>query len=729
MKNLFVFLFCITIIPFFSFANIINVPADQPTIQAGINAAVNGDTVLVADNIYYENINFKGKAIFVASHFLIDGDTTHIGSTIINGSQPSHPDSGSVVYFISGEDTNSVLCGFTITGGSGTDFISGSSLRTAGGGIFSYYSGPKICNNRIENNNVYHASRYTHGGGIYTGPIGSNTYIIIEDNKIQSNVVESVNGNAYGGGIRISSNGRVVRNKIINNEANCSASRSGGGGIYCFNENIKPFKFVTIKENIITNNQSFSNSSYAKSGGVGLSYTDCFIDSNTISNNISNGATGGNATGIHIYYADSVTIVQNNQIISNTGGGMQVEFSDGITVIDNRIENNESNSSVSGGITEYQCTNTKIIQNEIIGNIASNNGAGVNFMQCINTQIYKNEFIGNIAGNYGGGIYNFGCVNTTISENKLNNNSANSAGGGIAVINSHAKIIRNLISDNTATSCGGGLAIGSSSEKLELNLSDETVHSMGGLDFGNVQINPEHNNFHMHKKTETDSQTVLVNNTITDNYAAIGGGIYNEFESTLIINTILYGDSAISDTEIYNDGGTVQIQYSDIQGGYPGIGNIDNDPLFADTLLYHLGIGSPCIDSGDPATACNDSDGTRNDMGRYGGVTDSLYHHITGLFEIPNTDLIPKEFTLSQNYPNPFNPITNIEFQTVNNGFVTLKIFDILGREVATLVSEKLNRGKYKYVWDASGFASGVYFYKLITNNGFSKEKKLILLR
>jgi hypothetical protein len=100
----------------------------------------------VADGTYYENINFTGKAITVASHFINDGDTSHITNTIIDGSQPSHPDSATVVRFVSGEDTNSVICGFTITGGTG---IATTNARVSGG-IGIYQSGAQINNNIID---------------------------------------------------------------------------------------------------------------------------------------------------------------------------------------------------------------------------------------------------------------------------------------------------------------------------------------------------------------------------------------------------------------------------------------------------------------------------------------------------------------------------------------------------------------------------------------------------
>jgi len=105
---------------------------------------------------------------------------------------------------------------------------------------------------------------------------------------------------------------------------------------------------------------------------------------------------------------------------------------------------------------------------------------------------------------------------------------------------------------------------------------------------------------------------------------------------------------------------------------------------------------------------------------------DSITAIITGIAETESN--IPKEHGLKQNYPNPFNPSTTIEFSLPQADFVTLKIYNILGEEVATLVSERLSAGKYKYEWDAGNLASGVYLYRGNASE-FQEVRKMILLR
>ena len=109
----------------------------------------------------------------------------------------------------------------------------------------------------------------------------------------------------------------------------------------------------------------------------------------------------------------------------------------------------------------------------------------------------------------------------------------------------------------------------------------------------------------------------------------------------------------------------------------------------------------------------------------YDGVS---YAGVSTVVNVLEDQQIPTEFKLNQNYPNPFNPSTSFEFRVASFGFVTLKIFDILGREVATLVNEVRPAGVYKVRWDASSLPSGVYIYRLQAGN-FVSAKKLILMK
>jgi photosystem II stability/assembly factor-like uncharacterized protein len=92
------------------------------------------------------------------------------------------------------------------------------------------------------------------------------------------------------------------------------------------------------------------------------------------------------------------------------------------------------------------------------------------------------------------------------------------------------------------------------------------------------------------------------------------------------------------------------------------------------------------------------------------------------------TGELPKSFALEQNYPNPFNPSASIKYQIPSTDHVTLKVYDLLGREVATLVNEVKQPGTYSVQWDATNVASGIYFYRLQAGD-FTQTRKLILLR
>jgi len=220
------------------------------SIQAGIDLCSTGDTVLVGAGTYFENINFNGMAITVTSEYGPD-------TTTIDGSSPAHPDSGSVVLFKSGENNSSVLDGFTLTRGIGTNMPWGHS----GGGIeCCNASSPTIINNIITADTVT-----GYGGGIECdyncNPIISNNTITMNQAgesgggiefydaspTITNNVIDG-NEATYGGGIVIGDycSGDISHNTITNNTA---TPTGGGGGIFlCQNTT------TLIQHNLIANN-------------------------------------------------------------------------------------------------------------------------------------------------------------------------------------------------------------------------------------------------------------------------------------------------------------------------------------------------------------------------------------------------------------------------------------------------------------------------------------------
>jgi hypothetical protein len=232
----------------------------------------------------------------------------------------------------------------------------------------------------------------------------------------------------------------------------------------------------------------------------------------------------------------------------------------------------------------------------------------------------------------------------------------------------------------------------------------------------------------------------LINNTIVNNQATEGGGmVIANSSAPVLMNNIIWGNTASSNPAITLWNSSVKTAYCDIQGGWTGTGNINADPMFADTL-FQLSDGSPCIGKGmdvhdfggGVVLTCPPLDingdprpfpvGSMPDMGAWESVLGP-----TAVESQPSAE-IPQTFALQQNYPNPFNPSTAIEFALPKASFVTLKVYDLLGNEVATLVAEKLPAGEHRRVWEASGLASGVYLYRLQAAD-FVQTKKLILVR
>lgn len=232
-----------------------NVPAEYNTVQDGILACSNGDTLLVADGRYVENLDYRGRNIVVASHFLLDGDVNHILETILDGSQPANTDTGSVVRIISGEDSTTALIGFTITGGTGTKFRDQDDnlFYVEGGGIIIENSYPLIAHNLIVDNEATRTvpgAQSSGGGGIrygYCAPRIHNNVILrnagkygggvvgfFADGDIRNNVVaENSGGNAYGGG-GLWFGGAGHTNTVINNTIVGNESVQSGGGIRLF---------------------------------------------------------------------------------------------------------------------------------------------------------------------------------------------------------------------------------------------------------------------------------------------------------------------------------------------------------------------------------------------------------------------------------------------------------------------------------------------------------------
>lgn len=176
----------------------------------------------------------------------------------------------------------------------------------------------------------------------------------------------------------------------------------------------------------------------------------------------------------------------------------------------------------------------------------------------------------------------------------------------------------------------------------------------------------------------------------------------------------------------YNSGDSILYKYLNYDSI---ITSFQSDTSDTNGLIIFTSTESTVIDTGESfdiyiAVAVGDS---ASDIASAMTAAEARYANIITDIDPGETE-VPNDYYLSQNYPNPFNPSTTIEYKIPSGNFVELKIYDVLGREVKTLVNEYKNSGAYKVSFDAGIFASGVYFYRLKAGN-FVQTKKMLLMK
>lgn len=442
----------------------IYIPWDYSTIQEGIDAAVDGDTVLVNEGWYFENINFLGKKITVASWYINTQNAYYISSTAIDGMG-----NGTVVTFNNSEDSTALLCGFTISNGNSTG---------DGGGIYCEGSGPTIRNCNIEYNTA------VDGGGISCQYGASPT---IFDCEIKSNYASLDGGGIYhegncstvvsnclfydnnasdeGAGIyyEILCNSQITNCQFLNNTAG-----SYGGAVCCYNS------ILTLEGNEIVNNYA-----YAMGGGILAEHTDLIIENTEFVGNEAPGHAGA------LFYENT----------PGDPGNFEISF------LNCSFENNTTDGACGGLLIGKEEGDESIINVAFdnctfSGNTADRRTAMYLFGEDVNFTITNCIFEDNTATTYVAGISISAFCQGSIVNCLFDSNDAATGGeewnsGGVSVWSgAEVNFINCTFADNTAA-YGAGLTVGSGGIAHTVNtifwgnsngqLALDTYNDLGGI--------------------------------------------------------------------------------------------------------------------------------------------------------------------------------------------------------------------------------------------------------
>ncbi len=728
---------------------------DFTTIQEGINASVDGDTVLVYPGIYFENILYGGKEIILASLYLTTQDKSYVNNTIIDGNQ-----NGSCVRMMSGEDEGTVLCGFTIQNGTGytEDMI--------GGGLYIKNSSIviKFC---IIKENFAH-----YGGGIYC----TNSNITLIGSLIAYNW-----GFRIGGGIALINNTVICFDTINKNSIYLNYSSKGSDiktNIFCpvLEIILDTFTVLNPDYHFILSTDEFSNP--VNNFTVNIQHSKIDVVKNDVYVNPLMG--NNNNSGLSPEEPLKTIAYAYKKILPDTTCNRNIFLADGVYSPNlsgerfplnarsyiNLIGESRDSTILNADSISYLFRGNNLTQSYSVKNLSFINGfgdytlsgnieGGVYLIENSNLN-FENIKIFNCIGKSGSGI-NGGYIDSIyVSRTLLLNNKGTSAFRLINWIETPRIFeIKNCLIQNNGPGInfnagpGGGMIIAGSlstpntytGKATNIQITENLNYpepiwppgSVVGLGIGNHAF------------------VNLINSTIGNNVVdgVEGAAIVVDDGAELnIYNSILYGDSLYELSLGYSSGSsypvTSNVCYSNIEGGETGVkkwqsnhtlnwldGNINEDPLWdtASAFPYSLQEDSPCINAGTP-------------MYEKGmeppfifSEKDTLYYFVTlnyadtillpstdlagkprisggridmGAYEFDNTsginDLNPQNTDDNKIivYPNPFYYHTFIAFKLLHGGNVQVIIYDINGKKVKSLMNAKVSKGEFSLTWEGN---------------------------
>lgn len=766
----------------------INVPADYSTIQEAFNSAAEGDTILVAPGFYPEAILLSGKSVVFASWFLITGDSSYISQTIIDGNG-----NNAVIRIESSVGSSTNIIGFTIQNADDgisphakfdilncriIDCSDGIDYEAGSGGLCKFNLFENNSDDGIDLDNAvdiiieHNIIRNNKDDGIeirlqsYNGPMLN---YIIRNNEIYGNNEDGIQLIDYDG---LSDRIFILEGNLIYN------NRMVGLGCMSVGNTKENFEGASIPERIFLFNNTFSANAYGVTGGDSLVALNNIFANHTVlatknvdaGSIIANGIFWNNSANFENCNVDSANILGTDPLLdaqfhlqpmsSAIDAGTAFFTWYGDTVLNLPASRYKGIAPDLGAFEYSNDPIPSLAIDDVSVTECSTGTVNATFTVMLSaacTQIVTVEYATADGTATAPDDYNAialaplsfapGTTKQTITvavngdmiyepsetffvnlNNALNATIADNQGVGTIVNNGGIMPV-------TVSFQGG---VNGYNGARDTKLVSHTPSTNYGID-NRLEVNGwqprsallywDLTNIPPQSKIQSADITVNVTNKSEDNYEFYemlrpwveGEATWNEYASgqswqvagadgsedrgSTVLGAVVDSSEGLSTITLDSTG--IAVLQSWVNNPANNHGLIIMDYLNAD-------------DGWDFSSRENTTASKRPRL------TVAYYTNQVSSVESPE---FPQEFQLNQNYPNPFNPTTKISYSITKSAFVTLKIYDMLGREVRTMVSEIQQAGTRSIEFDASSLSGGIYFYTLQVGNDSEQTKKMLFLK